>query len=131
MRVTKRIEQYIFDEVRKAYPMPEAIAEHQQRRRQFDETLRELKERVKDYAKDLVKACAEANPEAKELELDNIHTYIYYKKFEGDEEIRELEKTVRAKWQNITENICVALELGAKKDEIPQLIAAAIAENNN
>lgn len=131
MRVTKRVEAYIFDEVRKALPMPAVIAEHQQKREKFDAALRELKEKVKDYARDLVKACAAANPEVKELELDNSHTYVYYKGFEGDKEIRELEKATRAKWHSITEDICVALELGAKKDEIPQLLAAAIAEGKS
>lgn len=129
MRVTKRVEAYIFDEVRKAFPMPAVIAEHQQKRQAFDDALRELKERVKDYARDLVKACAEAHPEVEKLEFDNSHTYVYYKGFEGDKEIRELETATRAKWHSVTEEICVALELGAKKDEIPQLIAAAIAKH--
>lgn len=128
MRITKRIEAYVKEQVKKGLPYGAPTADFKAAKEQQEKIVLEIKQKVYPYIDQL---CAEANaklPEGFKVARSN-WSCIDYTSYStplanaADKHEREIDQKRKA----AVESILLSLELGATKADLERLISEAIS----
>lgn len=128
MRITKRVEAYVKEQVEAGMPFGAPTTEYRAARKKMEEAASEIKPKIDSY---IAQLCAEASaklPEGFKItpsDWRHVNTSAYGSPLAKAASAHEQE--VRQKRKKAVDGILLSLELGATKADLERLISEAIS----
>lgn len=128
MRVSKRIAEFVQNEVEKAIPYGAPTEDYNTARAAMIQTTEELNEKINEYAAQLIAGISHL-PEGFKI-YHNSNCYLSHSDWNSPLSVarNEHEKKVRGQRKKAVDSILISLELGATKSELATIMKEVIAD---
>lgn len=128
MRVSKRIAEFVRQEVEKAIPYGAPTEDYNTARAAMIQTTEELNEKINEYAAQLIAGVTHL-PEGFKI-YHNSNCYLSHSDWNSPLSVtrNEHEKKVRDQRKKAVDSILISLELGATRAELATIMKEIIAE---